>query len=145
MTVSHLIEPLEPLCSLHDLFRNGLLRAIARRHIPVATSGNTVVVNSVTLGQVTPILVVVAAGVFIATVLVVAENVYRNFHGARRKDFLKLYWKYRLNFVSILLPCVPPGIFLKRGTYNITRDLGSKCLEHVCTYRHTAVRLYIET
>jgi hypothetical protein len=88
MTVSHLIQLLEPLCSLHDLFRNGQLRAIARRHIPIATSGNTVVVSSVTLGQVMPILVVVAAGVFIATVLVVAENVYRNFHGVRRKNLL---------------------------------------------------------
>jgi hypothetical protein len=91
MTVSHLTELLEPLCSLHDLFRSGLLRAIARRHTPVATSRNTVVVSSVTLGQVTPILVIVAAGVFIATVLVVAEKVYHNFHGVRRKNLLNLY------------------------------------------------------
>jgi len=68
-----------------------MLRAIARRYVPVPTSGNTVVVSSVTLGQVTPILVVVAAGVFIATVLVVAENVYHNFHRVSRKNLLKLY------------------------------------------------------
>ena len=95
MLNDHLIELLEPLCSLHDLFRSGLLRAIARRHIPVATSGNSVVVSSVTLGQVTPIMVVVAAGIFIATVLVVAENVYHNFHEVRRKKLLKLYRMYR--------------------------------------------------
>jgi hypothetical protein len=91
MTVNHLTELLEPLYSLHDLIRNGLLRAIARRHVPIATSGNSVVVSSVTVGQVTPIMVVVAAGIFIATVLVVAENVYHNFHVVRRKNLLKLY------------------------------------------------------
>jgi hypothetical protein len=63
-------------------------------------------------------------------VLVVAENVYHNFHVVRRKNLLKLYWMYRSNFV--LLPWVLPGIFSESDTYeyNVTKYLKSKCLEH---------------
>lgn len=68
-----------------------MLRAIRKRYVQDKTAGDSVVFSSVTLSQVTPILVVVAAGVFIATVLMVTENVYDKFHRMRRKDVLKCY------------------------------------------------------
>jgi purine-cytosine permease-like protein len=57
-----------------------MLQALAKRYTPVKKAGSSIVFSSVTLGQVTPILVVLAAGVLIATVLMVTENVYHSFH-----------------------------------------------------------------
>jgi O-antigen/teichoic acid export membrane protein len=85
------VELFAPLFSVHNLFWNGMLQALNKRYIPVEMAGSSIAVGSVTVGQLTPILVILAAGVIIATVLMVTENVYHNFHRKRRKNILKFY------------------------------------------------------